>query len=347
MAMVSFERTTPPFVRYGAKDGSGLTILLISQPGGASADLSNLYTVLQTLDIMPVVGDRALQDRSFTIQGRNDQIETRAYAQIAGGAVKGYVLSWDVTKAAQMQRVVEIVGASFRTSADVALDPGLMPLDAAAKQGLLAGLAVKLPKLSRTGFFIDRAGSVLTTLDAVESCGTITLDQSHGAKVAFTDKASGLAVLVPDAAIAPRSVAAFAMVPPPLGAPVAVSGYSYGARLPAPVLTQGRLEEDRGLNGETGLSRLTLQALPGDAGGPVLDSVGTVVGMLLPAQAEDGKQLPAGVAFAASAAAIAQVLSKVPGLALTTSGAQGAQTPTPETMNAAVRDFTVLVSCWD
>ena len=345
MAMVSFDSTTPPFVRYGAKDGSGVTALLISQPGGTKATLSALYDLLQTLDIMPVVGDRALEAHSFTIHGRSDQIETLAYAQIVGGAVKGYVLSWDVTKGAQMQRVVEIVQASFRASGDVALDPGLVPLDEAAKRGLLAGLSVKQPKLSRTGFFIDQAGSVLTTIEAVDQCGTITLDQSHGAKVAFTDKASGLAVLTPDTAIAPRSVAAFASVAPQVGSAIAVSGYSYGARLPAPVLTQGTLEEAQGLNGEKGLSRLTLQAMPGDAGGPVLDSAGAVVGMLLPAQAKGGKQLPDGVAFAASATAIAGVLAKAQGLTLTAANGGGALTGDAQT--AAVRDMTVLVSCWD
>ena len=347
MAMVSFDGTSPPFVRYGAKDGSGLTILLISQPGGTKADLENLYNVLQTLDIMPVVGDRALTDGAFTMQGRNEKIETQAYAQIAGGSVKGYVLSWDIAKAAQMQRVVQIVGASFRASSDMALDAALVPLDAAAKQGLLAGLAVKQPKVSRSGFFIDAAGSVLTTIEAVDHCGTITLDQSHGAKVTFTDKESGLAVLAPDAPIAPRSVAAFATVAPQVGSAIAVSGYSYGARLPAPVLTQGKLEEDQGLNGEKGLSRLTLQALPGDAGGPVMDSAGAVVGMLLPAQSKDGKELPAGVAFAASAGAIAQVLAKAQSPTLTLTAAQGGVAPNPDVLNAAVRDMTVLVSCWE
>lgn len=347
MAMVAFDRATPPFVRYGAKDGSGVTALLISQPGGSKANLSSLYDVLQSLDIMPVVGDRALEDTSFTMHGRNDQIETLAYAQIVGGAVKGYLLSWDVAKGDQMQRVVEIVQSSFRSTGDVALNPGLVPLDEAAKRGLLAGLAVKQPKLSRTGFFIDQTGSVLTTIEAVDQCGTITLDENHGAKVTFTDKASGLAVLTPDAPVAPRSVAAFASSAPLVGSAIAVSGYSYGARLPAPVLTQGTIEEATGLNGETGLTRLTLQAMPGDAGGPVMDGTGVVVGMLLPAQTVAGKQLPAGVAFAATSTAIVGILTNPAGPALTLLAPTGAQAPTPNALNAAVRDMTVLVSCWE
>ncbi|MEI6800599.1 MAG: serine protease [Pseudomonadota bacterium] len=347
LAMVGFDSTSPPFVRYASKDGSGVTALLISQPGGTKSSLSGLYAVLQTLDIMPVVGERALESTFFTIQGHTDQIETFAFAQIVDGAVKGYVLSWPAANTERMRRVLDIMRASFRSTGPTALDPGLVPLDEAAKRGLLAGLSVKQPKVARTGFFIDQAGSVLTTLEAVDACGTITLDQSTGAKVSFADQASGLAVLTPDVALSPRSVAAFASTEPKVGAAVAVAGYSYGARLPAPVLTQGTLEEAQGLNGEPGLTRLALQALPGDAGGPVIDGAGVVFGMLLPEQASGGKQLPPGVAFAASALAIARILTNPQGPALTLLAATGGETPTPDALTAAARDMTVLVSCWD
>lgn len=347
MAMLAYESTTPPFVRFGAKDGSGVTALLISQPGGTKANLSALYDVLQSLDIMPVIGDRALEEGAFTLQGRNDQIETLAYGKIVDGAVKGYVLSWQVAQGGQMPRVVEMMRSSFRSTGQVALDSSLVPLSDAAKQGLLAGLAVKEPRLSRSGFFVDPSGLVLTTIEAVERCGTITLDQSHGATVTFADKASGLAVLRPDTAIAPRSVASFATSAPQVGSDIAVSGYSYGARLPAPVLTQGTLVEAQGLNGEKGLSRLTLQAMPGDAGGAVLDEAGAVVGMLLPAQAKGGKDLPAGVAFAVTAKEIAGVLTNPQGPALTLASATGQAAPTRDALHAAMRDMTVLVSCWE
>ena len=347
LAMVSFEGTSPPFVRYGPKDGSGVTVLLISQPGGNKASLSGLYEVLQKLDIMPAVGDRAVEDRSFTLHGRNDQIESLAYAQIVDGAVKGYVVSWQAAKSDQMPRVLDMIRASFRSMGAVALDVGQMPLDEAARKGLLAGLRVKQPRMTGSGFFVDAAGSVLTALDTVATCNSVTLDQSHGAKVTFTDKATGLAVLTPDAALSPRGVAAFAASPPQIGARVAVVGFSYGARLPAPVLTQGTLEEAQGLNGEPGLARLTLQALPGDVGGPMIDAAGAVVGMLLPAPSIGGKQLPPGVAFAASSAELTAVLTNPQGPALTLLAASRAQAPTQDALMAAARDMTVLVSCWD
>ena len=347
MAMLTLDSTTPPFVRYAAKNGSGVTALLISQPGGTQATLSDLYDLLQKLDIMPVVGDRTLESSYFTLTGRSAKIQTHAYAEIVGGAVKGYVLSWDATKGDQMPRMVAMMQSSFRSTGDVVLDPASLPLDEAAKRGLLAGMSVKNPKATRSGFFIDQAGSVLTTIEAVENCGTITLDQNHGAKVSFADKASGVAVLTPEAAIAPRSVAVFAPDMPHVGSPIAVSGYSYGARLSAPILTQGTLEETQGLNGEQGLLRLALQAMPGDAGGPVLDKAGVVVGLLLPAQIKAGKDLPDGVAYAISATALAKVLTHPQGPSVQMAQSTAVEAPTANALHRALRDMTVLVSCWD
>ena len=344
MAMLAFDRYTPPFVRYAPKGGSGLTALLISEPG-TTASLSALYEVLQSLEIVPTDGDRALAATSFTIHGKNDKIETLAYADIEGNTVKGYLLSWDVALADQMGRVLPMVQTSFRSSGDKSLDPGLVPLGEAAKKGLLAGLEVKKPKLFRSGFFVDTKGTVLTTAEAVTQCGKITLDRNLPAKVTFTDPASGIAVVTPDAPLSPKVVAEFAAAAPDAGAPVAVSGYPWADRLPAPVLTRGTLEEGQGLNGEAGLARLTLMALPGDAGGPVLNANGSVVGMLLPKLA-GAKDLPPGVAFAASAAMLTQMLTNPQGPALTLATPAALQKVTPDALNAAARGMTVLVSCW-
>jgi hypothetical protein len=125
---------------------------------------------------------------------------------------------------------------------------------------------------------------------------------------------------------------------------VMVAGYSYEDRLPAPVMTFGTLAEVTGLSGEPGLKRLALQALPGDAGGPVLDATGAVIGVLLPQKAENGKQLPPDVHFAYSASGIAGLLSKA-GVAPGQAARTGAVAPSDLTDLGT--GMTVLVSCWD
>jgi hypothetical protein len=124
---------------------------------------------------------------------------------------------------------------------------------------------------------------------------------------------------------------------------VAVAGYSFEDALPAPAMTFGRIDALQGLSGEPGLKRLALTALPGDAGGPVVDGTGTVVGLLLPRDTADPRQLPDGVAFAVTAQAITAILT-AKGIDITASAARGALPP--EDLTRAARDMTVLVSCW-
>jgi hypothetical protein len=139
-------------------------------------------------------------------------------------------------------------------------------------------------------------------------------------------------------------VAAFQLAPDQPGAEVAVAGYSYEDRLSAPVLTWGTLEDLTGLAGEPGVKRLSLKAQPGDAGGPVLDATGAVLGMLLPAATDPGRALPEGVSFAAAGAEIARVLGAA-GVPVTEAAASGALPP--EDLTRRATDMTVLVSCWD
>ena len=343
MALIEFDRFEPPFVHYGEKAGSGLKVLLISQPGG-TAGLAGLFDVLQTLELVPPLGERTLDEASFTIRGSNALIETLAFARVESGNIKGYLISWTRSDADRMARVLPAIQSSFRALGDQVLDPGLVPLSEAARRGLLSGLDVRHPKLSRTGFFIDAAGTVLTTTQAVSGCRKIVLERSTEATVSFQDAALGIAVLTPASPLSPGAVAEFAVAAPRLGAPVSLSGYSYEDKLMAPVVTLGTVEEVKGLNGEPGLTRLSLAALPGDAGGPVLDASGAVLGMLLPPDAKATRQLPDGVAFAASAATLTAALTAK---GLTPKAASLANKPTPDALAAKARGMTVLVSCWE
>lgn len=341
-ALVEFDHYEPPFVHFRAKDGSQTRLILISTPGSA-ATLAGLYDTLQTLEIMPPDGPRALGEDSFTLQGANADLVTVAEATAKRGLVKGWMLSYPPADAARMERVMQTIRASFRGVGDRALDPGMVPLDDAARQGLIAGLEVRHARISRSGFYVDAAGAVLTTTEAVDQCARILLDGVTEATLALSDPATGLAVVKPVSALAPASFAAFASAAPVRGAELAVAGYSYEDRLSAPVLTFGQMAEAGGLNGEAGINRLAITTLPGDAGGPVVARDGSVVGMLLP-RAESGRVLPADVAFATAAEGIARVLTSA-GVTATTATAGADRTP--EALTKRATGMTVLVSCFD
>ena len=83
--------------------------------------------------------------------------------------------------------------------------------------------------------------------------------------------------------LGPQAVAALTRASLRPGAELSVAGYSYGGRLPAAVLTFGSLDAAEGLMGEPGRLRLVAPVMAGDMGGPVLDAMGGVVGVLIPA----------------------------------------------------------------
>ena len=344
MGLLQFDHYEPPFVHYSEKDGSGLRLMLISQPGDAFT-LSGLYDILQTLEVVPATGERSKSSDSFTINAASDTVQSYAYAEAKNGTVKGYLVVWKPADAERMTRILPVLKSSFRSFGDTALDPGLVPLDAATRAGLLAGLEVKTPTLSRSGFYVDAVGHVMTTTEAVAQCGRITIDHDTEASVLKADAATGLAILAPKTALAPVAFAHLQTGEARIGAEITVAGYSYEGRLPAPVLTFGTLEEAKGLNGEAGIARLSVPVLPGDSGGPVLDEGGAVLGMLLPTAVNGAKVLPDGVAFAASAQTVSDALAAA-GIAATTA-ADANSHATPDALNAAGLGMTVLVSCWE
>ncbi|SEM96362.1 Sporulation related domain-containing protein [Gemmobacter aquatilis] len=341
-ALVEFDHYEPPFVHYRAKGGSGVKVILISQPGDQST-LYGLYDVLQTLEDVPLDGPRSRSERSFTIDGRSPMVASHSYVELSKGLVKGYMLVWDPRAEDGMDRVLAAMQASFRSVGDKALDPGLVPMAEDSRRGLLSGLEVRRPEFSRSGFYVDAGGAVLTTREAVEGCNRVTLDLRVEADVVFSDAATGLALLKPRSQLSPPAVAALLSGQPRIGQEVAVSGYSYGDTLPAPTLTYGALADVKGLDGEAALARLEMEVLPGDAGGPVLDGSGAVIGMLLPRDDSAPRKLPASVSHALQAAALAPRLAAA---GITPRAAESKGALAPEDLSRLATGMTVLVSCW-
>lgn len=338
---VAFDRYESPFAHYTSKGDFGAQVLLISQPGDKRT-LFGLYDILQTLEIVPLEGPRQRGSDSFTIEGRNDRIVSFTQASLKNGEVKGFTLIWPAGDEDRRTRVLAAMQASFTRLGGV-LDPAAGG-DAVQDIDLVAGLEIRKPKLSRSGFFVDGNGSVLTTSDVVAGCSRITLDHGYQAEVAANDAAGGIAILRPAEPLAPAAVAELSTSSPRLQSEVAVSGFSYEGVLGAPSLTWGKIADVKSLDGNTAVARLDLAAQPGDAGGPVLDSTGAVHGMLLPRQ-PDGKQLPEGVSFAVNAEALRGALSAAGVTAASKSPAAGSL---PSAAIARLASgMTVLVSCWE
>ncbi|WP_187431157.1 hypothetical protein ROLI_008550 [Roseobacter fucihabitans] len=337
---LAFQRYQAPFALFTAGDESKAQALLISQEGNRDT-LNSLYEIMQTLAIVPLDGPRSLTPTGFSITGRNAEITSETRVSLSNGQIKGFTLVWPAGEEERRTRLLAEMQASFTRLPGV-LDPAA-GVEAQQQVDLIAGLQVRKPRISRSGFFVDQNGSVATTAEAVQACTRITLDEEFEADISTLDAGLGIAILTPSAKLSPPQIARFADISPRLASDVAVAGYSYEGILEAPTMTFGTLSDLRGLQGENNLNRLALDSLPGDAGGPVFDDAGNVFGMLLPRGGAERK-LPQEVTFALAGEAILATMQRA-GLA----GARTQRTEAmpPEDITRQARAMTVLVSCWE
>ena len=340
MGALTFDEYAFPFARYAASGESPAQVLLISQRGGRDT-LAGLYDIMQTLNIVPPQGPRSLKRDGFTLTGADSRRVSHTQVWLRGSEIKGFTLVWPAGDEARRTRILEEMQDSF------ARLPGVLdPTETAApvtRPDLVAGLQVRTPRLTHSGFFVGESGAVLTTRAVTRDCSRITIGDEREMRVAASDDDLGAALLRPVQPLAPGRVARLRDTPVAPGTRVAVAGFSYGGMLGAPTMTFGDLADTRGLSGEEDLARLTLSALDGDAGGPVLDLTGAVIGMLLPRRDDDNRALPGDVAFAADAAAL-RALAERAGLQPVIAG-DAAPRPAEKLTDAAA-GFTVLVECW-
>lgn len=339
-AVVAFDRYEPPFAQYTPTGDVDARVLLISQPGDQDT-LFGLYEIMQTLEIVPTDGPRERGDSSFTLVGENGRMISHTEVSLQNGEIKGFTLIWPAGDEERRRRLLAEMRSSFKRM------PGVLSASAGAASqqsiDLISGLQIRKPKVTASGFFVNDNGTVATSSAAVQSCSRITLDSDTNVQIIADDAARGVAFLKPDAALSPLAVAGFAVAPTRLQSEVALAGYSFGGVLSAPSMSFGTLADVRGLQGEENISRLALRARPGDAGGPVLDRTGAVIGMLTGAP-EGGPVLPEDVSFALEAATLVAAAQDA-GVKVPT--ADGTSSLTAFQLSEKASGMTVLVSCWE
>ena len=339
MAQLSAAQYTYPFVRYAQRDGEQAGTLLISQEGNR-ATLKSLYKVMQTLDSIPSGGKRVLKRDNFVISSQNDTIISHTQARLKNGEIKGFTLVWPRSDATGYEMILSQMQKSF-----TAIEGVLKPSDSALEtvdNDLLSGFEILRPKHSRSGIFVADSGLLLTTIEAVDGCTNLTIDRDFSAEVTATDPDLGLVLITPKDPLSPIAIGRFSTLPARVGEDIIVAGYSFEGVLDTPSLTSGTVTDVRGLSGETTLLRLTLPAMSGDAGGPVLSAGGTVLGMLQDPQ-NGPRQLPEDVSFAVTVEAMLALLER----SGVWSRKSETSSPVANTARAqTARDITALVSCW-
>jgi len=137
------------------------------------------------------------------------------------------------------------------------------------------------PAASGTGFVVSAAGHVLTNNHVVEGCREMRVGDSEVLDVIAADKGADLAVLklrVPHPAAASFREGSNARP----GEDIIVLGYPLHGLLGAdPIVTTGIINALAGIRNDRRLIQISAPVQPGNSGGPVLDSSGNIVGVVV------------------------------------------------------------------
>ena len=201
--VVKFAEYEPPFARFDPSGDVQAQVLLISQPGDQTR-MFGLYEILQTLAIIPPEGDRSRRDRGFEIEGFDNNVHSYTSVVLENGEIKGFTLIWPAGDEERRTRLLGEMMNSF-TRLEGVLDPAAGTNEQSID--LVAGLEIRRPKLARSGFFVDRAGHIVTTSEAVAACSSITIEDAFEAEVLTNDSQTGIAIVKSKEALVPSQVA--------------------------------------------------------------------------------------------------------------------------------------------
>ena len=180
----------------------------------------------------------------------------------------------------------------------------------------------------------------------MRECAELRVPPAGSVAVAARDEVADLALL---AGPAGGAIAAFRQGRG-IRAGVVVVGYPLrGVLASGANVTAGIVSALAGPGDDRRLIQITAPVQPGNSGGPVLDSAGNAVGVVVSkldaiAMAQATGDIPQNVNFAVSAGA-ARAFLDAEGVAYETAPSEKARPP--DEVAAAAKRFTVLVECWN
>lgn len=200
-----------------------------------------------------------------------------------------------------------------------------------------------------TGFFITRQGHVLTNAHVVEGCNGIAIQKqgatASSAQVVAADKQNDLALLRTDTH--PAAIAALRGDRPVRpGESVVAYGFPLNGLVSSGgVLTTGTVSALAGLRDDARYFQVSVPLQPGNSGGPLLDTTGTVIGVNTATLGNRAARVigvtPQNVNFAIKSDIVRTFLS-TNGIVAETAG--GKELSMPD-IGERARTFTVLVEC--
>ncbi len=196
---------------------------------------------------------------------------------------------------------------------------------------------------SGSGFRVAR-GVIVTNHHVIDGCSSLRVNGT-AAQVRGSDARSDLALLgvtLPGPSVSLRAQRAA------VGEPVAVAGYPLRGLLSGFNMTTGTLSSLSGLGGDTRYLQITAPVQPGNSGGPMLDSAGNLMGVVVSKLdairlAKITGDIAQNVNFAINVNVLRAFLDAN---SVDYDSASSNKPLAPTAIAEKARGFTVLVECW-
>ncbi len=249
----------------------------------------------------------------------------------------------DVVKNKEFLAWMETLPKSEKDRLNASWDPYYIAGKITEFKNLRSAPATAQADSSGSGFRVAR-GAIVTNHHVIDGCSRLRVNGT-AAQVRGSDARSDLALLgvnLPGPSASLRSQRAA------VGEPVAVAGYPLRGLLSGFNLTTGNLSSLSGIGGDTRLLQITAPVQPGNSGGPMLDSAGNLMGVVVSKLnavrlAKITGDIPQNVNFAIHANVLRTFLDAN---SVDYDSASSNKPLTPTAIAEKARGFTVLVEYW-